>query len=158
MTRALIVALGVLLLVPTAAGADPAAGITGSTDLALFDTANPSAVTTRPITGLQSGLEKAVGLDTRPATGQLFLVTVPTGSINNALVRTYFVDPATGAATFVGSIPGTVPGAADTPTGMDFNPVVDRIRIVSAGNENFRINPTNGSLSGNDTDLTFTAP
>jgi hypothetical protein len=29
----------------------------------------------------------------------------------------------------------------------------DRIRIVNANNENFRVNPNNGSLSGNDTDL-----
>src|SRR3954463_8793385 len=136
MTRALIVTLAVVLLVPAAANADPAAGITGNTDLALFDTADPGTVTIRPITGLQSPIEKAVGLDTRPATGQLFVVTVPIGIVANALVRTYSVDPATGAATFVGTTPNPVPGAADTPTGVDFNPVVDRIRVVNAGNEN----------------------
>ena len=48
--------------------------------------------------------------------------------------------------------------AGDQATGIDFNPVVDRIRVVNAANENFRINPNNGSLAGNDTDLTFTAP
>jgi Domain of unknown function (DUF4394)/Thrombospondin type 3 repeat len=86
------------------------------------------------------------------------VITVPTASAANALVRVYSVDPGTAAATFVGSIPGTVPGAADTQTGVDFNPVVDRLRVVNAGNENFRINPNNAALAGNDTDLTFTVP
>ena len=90
--------------VPAAAGADPAAGITGGADLALFDTANPAGLTSRPITGLQTGTEKVVGLDMRPATGQLFLVTVPTGAAGSAPVRSYTLDPVTATATFVGSI------------------------------------------------------
>ena len=159
MARALIVAVAVaLLVVPSVASADPAAGITGTADLALFDTANPAGLTSRPITGLQTGSERAVGLDMRPATGQLFLITVPVGVVANATIRSYFVDPATAAASFVGSIPGTVPGAADVPTGADFNPVVDRLRVVNAGNANFRINPNNGTVAGIDTNLTYTAP
>ena len=144
--------------VPAAASADPAAGITGSADLALFDTANPTGLTSRPITGLQTATETVVGLDTRPATGQLFLVTVPTAVVASALVRSYTLDPATATATFVGSIPGTVPGAGETPTGTDFNPVVDRLRVVNEANENFRINPNNGALTGNDVNLTYSAP
>jgi hypothetical protein len=146
------------LLAPATGAAEPAAGISGSADLALFDTANPAGLTSRPITGLQTGTEKVIGLDTRPATGQLFLITVPTGVFANALVRSYTLDPATATATFVGSIPGTVPGAADSPTGADFNPVVDRLRVVNAGNENFRINPNNGAVAGDDVNLTYSAP
>ncbi|HEX6584122.1 MAG TPA: DUF4394 domain-containing protein [Thermoleophilaceae bacterium] len=145
--------------VPAAASADPAAGITGSSDLALFDTANPAGLTSRPITGLQTTAETVVGLDFRPATGQLFLITVPTGVLANAIIRSYSLDPATATATFVGSIPiNTVPGAADVPTGADFNPVVDRLRVVNAGNENFRVNPNNAALAGDDVNLTYTAP
>ena len=159
MARALVVALAVaLLVVPSVASADPAAGITGTADLALFDTANPAGLTSRPITGLQTGSEKAVGLDMRPATGQLFLITVPVGVLASATIRSYFVDPATAAASFVASIPGTIPGAADVPTGADFNPVVDRLRVVNANNANARINPNNGTVAGTDTSLTYTAP
>jgi hypothetical protein len=43
-----------------------------------------------------------------------------------------------------------VPGAANVASGFDFNPAVDRIRIVNANDENFRVNPNNGSLSGDD--------
>ena len=157
MARALVAALAAALIVPVTASADPAAGITGTADLALFDTANPAGLTSRPITGLQTASEKAVGLDMRPATGQLFLVTVPVGVAASATIRSYFVDPVTAAATFVASLPGPL-GAADVPTGVDFNPVVDRLRVVHQNNESYRINPNNGSLAGDDPNLTFTAP
>jgi Domain of unknown function (DUF4394) len=78
------------------------------------------------------------------------LVTVPAGIVTNALVRTYTLDPSTGAATFVGSIPNTVSGAGDYPLGMDVNPSVDRIRMALSNDENFRINPNTGSLAGDD--------
>src|SRR3954447_3448514 len=145
------------LALPASAAAEPAAGLVNYVELATFDTANPSAVTVRTIGGLE-GSETVVGLDRRPATGELMIVTVPPGAVANGIVRTYSLDPATAVATLVGSIPGTVPGAADVPTGVDFNPVVDRIRVINAGNENFRVNPINGTLSGNDTDLIYTAP
>jgi uncharacterized protein DUF4394/thrombospondin type 3 repeat protein len=148
----------VAAVVPAAASAEQLAGITGTADLALFDTANPAGLTSRPIAQLQTGTERVVGLDTRPATGQLFLITVPTGTVANALIRSYTLDPVTASASFVGSIPGTVPGAADLPTGADFNPVVDRLRVVNAGNENWRVNPNNASLSGDDVNLTYSAP
>src|SRR5262249_51411614 len=72
--------------------------------------------------------------------------------------RTYTVNPLTGAATFIGSIPGMVPGAADVPSGYDFNPTVDRIRVASSNDENFRINPNNGSLAGDDPHLNPAGP
>jgi len=147
----------VVAIAPATASAEPAAGLVNSAELATFDTANPSAVTVRTIGGLQES-ETAVGLDARPATGELMLITVPTGVLANAVVRTYSLDPTNAVATFVGSIPGIVPGAADVPTGADFNPVVDRLRVVNANNENFRINPNNAALAGDDVNLTYNAP
>jgi hypothetical protein len=47
-----------------------------------------------------------------------------------------------------------IPGAADAPSGFDFNPTVDRIRFVNANDENARLNPNNGSLAGDDTNIT----
>jgi hypothetical protein len=81
-------------------------------------------------------------------------VTVSSLSPLNSAVTTYAIDPATGVATLVGTIAGLLPGAGDVPTGMDFNPAVDRIRYVNANDENARLNPLNGTLAGNDTDLT----
>ena len=75
------------------------------------------------------------------------------------VTRSYRLDPETAVATFVAALAGGVPpGAGDWRTGADFNPVVDRLRLVNANNENFRINPNNGALSGDDANLTFTAP
>jgi hypothetical protein len=143
---------------PPVASAVPAAGITALTTLVTFDTLAPMDVHLRPIAGLQSPTEVAIGLDKRPATGELFLVTVPDGVAASALIRIYKVDPVTAAATFFASIENTVPGAGDYPTGLDFNAVVDRLRLVQSSNENFRINPNNGALAGDDANLTFTAP
>lgn len=157
-------ALAVLVLAligavaPGTAGAVPAAGITGVRTLVTFDTATPSTLQIRAIAGLQSGAETAIGIDTRPATGELFIVTVPTGVFSSALVRTYKLNPVTASATFIGSVPNVVPGAGDQPSGMDFFPLLDRIRLVGLNNENFRVNPNNGALSGDDPSLTYTAP
>jgi Domain of unknown function (DUF4394)/Thrombospondin type 3 repeat len=141
-----------------AATAVPAAGITGLTTLVTVDTSTPADVRSRPIAGLETASETAIGLDTRPATGELFVVTVPDGVVGSALIRTYKVDPVTATATFVGSVPGAVSGAGDYPTGADFQPLVDRIRVVNSTNENFRLNPNTGALAGDDVNLTVGPP
>jgi uncharacterized protein DUF4394/thrombospondin type 3 repeat protein len=158
LVRALLAIASVAACLPAAADAVPAAGVAGFTDLVTFDTSTPSDVRIREISGLATSSEAAIGIDTRPATGELFVVTVPVGVAAAALIRTYSVDPVTASATLIGSIPNTVPLAGDRRTGMDFQPLVDRIRIVQENNENFRINPTNGALSGDDPNLTYVAP
>ena len=75
------------------------------------------------------------------------------------ITRSYRLDPETAVATFVAALPGgTPPSAGDWRTGADFNPLVDRLRLVNANNENYRINPNSGLLIGDDPNLTFTAP
>jgi hypothetical protein len=133
-------------------------GLTDANALVRFDSATPGTTTTIPITGLQ-GTDHVLGIDFRPRTGQLYATTAPAGVVANALLDTYVINPLTGAATLVGSIPGgTVPGAADTIAAYDFNPTVDRIRLVLSNGANIRINPNNGSLAGSDVNLSFTAP
>jgi hypothetical protein len=142
-----------------AAEAVPALGLQTPHTLVNFDTSTPNDVRIRPITGLATGTETAVGMDMRPATGEIFIVTVPTGVVASAVIRTYKLDPLTAVATLVGTIPTmTVTLAADVPTGLDFNPRVDRIRIVNSNNVNFRINPNTGVVAGLDPDLNYIAP
>jgi len=63
----------------------------------------------------------------------------------------------TGVATLIGTI--VTPALANSAQyGFDFNPVVDRIRVVNSANENLRINPNTGLLAGDDPNLTFTPP
>jgi hypothetical protein len=151
-----VAALAALMLAP-AASAERALAIVSPTTLVAFDTAAPGTATVRKIVNLGAG-ESVIGIDKRPATGEIIIITVPAGAAANALINTYSLNPDTGSATFVGSIPAlTVPGAADIPTGLDFQPLVDRMRVTPSNNENFRINPNNGALSGNDPDLTYMA-
>ena len=159
LTRLLTATALALALAPSAAHAERAAGLTGSNELVTFDTATPGSVTVKAITGVPVIDEHVIGLDLRPATGELMALTVPTGSTANAALHLYKVDPNTAAASLIGSIPAaTVPGASDRATGLDFNPLVDRLRVVEANNENFRVNPNNATLSGDDTTLTYMAP
>jgi hypothetical protein len=71
-----------------------------------------------------------IGIDVRPATGQLF--GLGSGS------RLYTIDPATGAATLRGTSTTLLNGAS---FGFDFNAMVDRIRVVSDLDQNIRLNP-----------------
>jgi len=115
---------------------------TDGTSITTFDSTALNATTTVAVTGLQGG-ETLVGIDLRPATGQL----VGIGSTS----RVYTIDPAGGQATQVGAAGAfTLNGTA---FGTDFNPVPDRIRQVSNTEQNLRLNPNNGALGGTDTTL-----
>jgi Domain of unknown function (DUF4394) len=149
----LMVAVALLAATPALARAARAVGVIAPNTLITFDTSSPGSGTFLPISGL--GANQTVrGIDVRPADGQLYAVAVTTGSAANSVLSTYRVDPGTGAATFVGATAAALAGGADVPTGWDFNPVVDRIRYVNTNDENARINPTDGALAANDTDLT----
>ena len=41
--------------------------------------------------------------------------------------------------------------------GFDFNPTVDRIRVINDADENRRLNPVNGALAATDTNLAYAA-
>lgn len=127
-----------------AAGAETIIGLRSDNFLVSFDSANPGAISsTVGITGLQSG-ENLIGIDLRPATGQVFGV----GSSN----RVYALNTVTGAATSIGSF---TPALDAAEYGIDFNPTVDRIRVVNSVGGNRRLNPTNGASAGVDTNLTY---
>jgi hypothetical protein len=141
------------LAVPAHAG-ETIYALTPGNVLIRFDSATPSAVTT---IGAVSGLganQTIRGIDFRPRTGRLYATAVTTGSVANSVVFSYAIDALTGAATFVGQTAAFLPGAADVPTGYDFNPTVDRIRYVNTNDENARVNPNTASLAGDDTNLT----
>lgn len=148
-----------LALAPAAAHAELAAGLVGRETLVLFDTARPGYVAPRAITGLLV-TDTVIGIDVRPATGQLYALAVPMGSVANAEVRTYVVDPQTGAATPIGAT-AAIPEVGDLPSGVDFTPRADRLRVVQSSKANLRTNPNNGARADQpigDPLLTFTPP
>lgn len=116
--------------------------VDGSNNLHIFNFKNPGTPITKAVTNLQPS-ENLVGIDMRPATGQLYAL----GSAGNL----YVINTATGAATRIGLAPvATLDG---TDFGFDFNPTVDRIRIVSNTGQNLRVNPNDGLLAATDTSL-----
>jgi hypothetical protein len=66
--------------------------------------------------------------------------------------RLYTINPSTGVATAVGTGFGTVQGNS---FGMDFNPVVSRIRLVSDTDNNIVIDPTTGALAQTNTNVHY---
>ena len=118
-------------------------GVTTTNNLVYFDSASTGTVTTvGAITGIVPG-ENILGIDFRPANGVLYGL----GSTS----RLYRIDKNTGAATPVNPVPFT-PALVGTSFGFDFNPVVDRIRVVSDANQNLRLNPDTGTVVGGTAD------
>ena len=122
---------------------------TAADTLVRFNTATPGTLTTQAVGGLVAN-ESLVGIDWRPQTGQLFgLGFNPANGTGSATL--YRLDPQTGAATIIGVGGGVADGtgtpislAGATSFGFDFNPTVDRIRIVTNNGINFRVNPNTG--------------
>jgi hypothetical protein len=149
-----VAAVVAVALAPTPAGAVTLYGVpTSGNFLVKFDSAAPQTITSVvAISGLQAG-ERIAGIDFRPAGGQLFGLGLVPGATDT--VRIYTIDTTTGVATAVGPAFAT-DFVASTTYGFDFNPTVDRIRIVNASGENARANPNNGARADtptNDTNL-----
>lgn len=104
--------------------------------LQIFDPNNPVPVT-KAITGLLAS-EGILGIDFRPANGQLY-------ALGNSS-RIYTINLGTGAATQVGTGTLTTP-LAGTEFGFDFNPTVDKIRVVSNTGQNLRLDPVTGGVT-----------
>ena len=117
--------------------------VDASNNLIIFDFTKSNAYVSKSITGLQMS-ETILGIDMRPLTGQLYAL----GSSS----RLYTINMATGAATAVGTGPFD-PLLKGNSFGFDFNPTVDRIRIVSDMGQNLRANPITGAIAAIDADL-----
>jgi trimeric autotransporter adhesin len=120
-------------------------GLTADTRLVSFKVNTPGTFdTNNVISGLQGG-ELVIGIDFRPANGRLYAVT-------NA-GRIYTLNPATGAATAPVNLiadamdmtPPLFTALSGTNFGVDFNPAVDRLRIVSDTGQNLRVNVDTGA-------------
>ncbi|MCC7642709.1 DUF4394 domain-containing protein [Janthinobacterium sp. EB271-G4-3-1] len=136
--------------------------LTASNKLLSFDRATPATIrTTATVTGLQAG-ENLLGIDFRPADGQLYGV----GSTG----RIYTLNGVTGAATVKATLAADAGDAtapytalAGTEFGVDFNPVADRLRIVSNTGQSLRINvdtgatTTDGNINGGAANTAITA-
>ena len=116
--------------------AEKAVAVTASNKLLKFNAGRPNRILdSLNITGLQAG-ESLLGIDYRVAKDQLYAL----GSSG----RLYIINEDTAVASAVG-----VPFAIKldgTQFGFDFNPTVDRIRVVSNTGQNLRLHPDTGAV------------
>jgi hypothetical protein len=103
----------------------------------------PDSGATNPQNGITPGTD-LVAIDVRPHTqvlyglggdGQLY-------SLNMGNATAVKVDAP--IATLAGDV-----------VGLDFNPVVDRLRVTTASGENLRVNPDTGAIAATDTPLAY---
>lgn len=129
----------------------PASGLivvnsTLTTSLLFVDPADPSTITGGVVLrGLVSG-DSIRDLDYRPADGKLYGL----GSLGHL----YRIDTSTGACLAITTSALSVAGSL---RGIDFNPVVDRLRVVSELDTNLRANPDSGEVTLPDTNLQYAA-
>jgi hypothetical protein len=129
---------GLLFTLPAAARAEIGYGLTEATNqIVVFSTDTPGTlIDTLNVTGLNPG-ELLVSIDIRPKTAQLYGVGVSG--------RIYVINPHTGQATVVGTGPwSTLPGMT---FGADFDPVADRLRVVTTTDDNISFNPDTGEMT-----------
>ena len=133
-------------LVPSLLHAQTAYAVTSANQLVSFNVSTPGTLGAPiAITGLQGG-EQVLAIDARPSSGHVFAL----GSTS----RIYIVSTTTGATAQVGPSAQFVLGG--TAFGFDFNPTVDRIRVVSDADQNLRLNPFTG-LAVTDITLAYAA-
>ncbi len=109
--------------------------VTTSNRLLSFNAGQPQKIlSSKPLAGLRSG-DRLVGIDYRVAKGQLFGLG-ESGQL-------YRIDAATAAATAIGT-PAALPAGGEF--GFDFNPTVDRIRVVNDAGFNLRLHPDTGAV------------
>lgn len=121
------------------------AAVGNSTALLSWDSAAPGGILSGSfVAGLQSN-ETIVGIDFRPATGELYALGTSS--------RLYTLNTANGSATAVGA--PFAPPLNGFNFGFDFNPTIDRIRVVAETNKNTVLNPITGAVQLSATDLAF---
>jgi len=124
---------GALIASLVASHAASAASIIGLVDGKTLVWVDPA---TKKVTGKADikGASNIVGIDVRPADGALYAVSQDGGI--------YTVDAKTGAATMKSKLSETLKTGVTVT--VDFNPVADRLRIITSEGVNLRVNVDDG--------------
>lgn len=108
--------------------------VRGGNELVTFDAATPATVTSiGTVTGLGTE-ESIVGLDFRPADGNLHAVTTSGDML--------IIDPATAIGTPIQSIVGDGTALVADRYGVDFNPAANALRVIGSDGLNLRVPTT----------------
>lgn len=123
---------------------DTIVAVTAGMELIRFNAGQPQRVLSRVRVRGLSGAETLLGIDYRVARGVLYAL----GSSG----RLYTLDTGTGALAPVGNAPLAL-RLEGTQFGVDFNPVADRVRVVSDSGFNLRLHPDTGAAVDGDPQL-----
>lgn len=123
-----------LLLTAGAAQATPAIGLAGDKTLVVIDSNAGKATKSMEVTGVG----RLLGIDLRPATGQLIGVTEA-----HEIVE---IDPETGAATVLSKMDKMLPLKDGQPVIVDFNPKANKLRFMT-GMTNHRVDIESGKVT-----------
>jgi hypothetical protein len=115
--------------------------------IARYNASDVRTKTSLAISGL-AATEKLLSIDFRPATGELYGVS--------SFSKIYVINLNSGVARAVATTPFT-PNLAGEIVNIDFNPTVDRIRIVTNTGQNLRLNPETGLVVATDTNVGSTS-
>ncbi|RZJ37326.1 MAG: DUF4394 domain-containing protein [Chryseobacterium sp.] len=123
-------------------------GLTENNELVAFNANNPGTFSLKTaISGIAAG-EKLMSVDFRPATGELY-------ALSNAS-KLYIINTSTATSRVVGTA-AFIPAISGTIASIDFNPTVDRIRLVTNTGQNLRLNPENGAVAATDGSVASTS-
>ncbi|MGN6827895.1 DUF4394 domain-containing protein [Paucibacter sp. M5-1] len=117
--------------------------VTASNKLIQFNAGQPQKIlSSKALSGLAAE-ERLLGIDYRVAKGQLFALG-DSGQL-------YRINTADGSASRIGT-PVALPREGATEWGFDFNPTVDRIRVVNDAGFNLRLHPDTGAVVDGNAD------
>ncbi len=111
-----------------------AIGLSGDKTLHTIDSGSAAVTATMEV----QGVERLLGIDLRPATGQLIGVTETFDIVE--------IDPATGAASVLSTMDMPLPLEAGRPVIVDFNPKADKLRFMT-GTTNHRVDVDSGAVT-----------
>ncbi|CAN5571450.1 hypothetical protein BH09CHL1_BH09CHL1_32060 [soil metagenome] len=119
--------------------ANTAYALTTENELLSFNVKTPGDLLSKQeITGLPTD-ETLIGIDIRPATGVIFAIS------DSSVV--YSIGATIAQAT---AVAGQLdPMLESDLIGFDFNPTVDRIRVIGSNGQNLRLNPDTGKIGTN---------
>lgn len=118
--------------------------VTDAAELIKFNAGQPRRILERkPLLGLEAG-ERLLGIDYRVSRGVLFGLSTAG--------KLYTIDVGSGRLTRIGTQPVVLPPAR---FGFNFNPVADRIRVVSDTGSNLRLHPETGAVAATDPALAY---
>ena len=135
--RTILAASAAVIITAASAQAAEVAALTGDNTVSIVDTSKKAVTKTWKIEGVTG---KVVGIDVRPADGMMYAFGAEGGI--------YTVDMKTGKASMKSKLDNA--GAtnwAKTWATVDFNPVADRLRIMSSDGTNLRVNVDDGKVT-----------